>query len=52
MARMAGALEDLHMLVTRHFRAAKQSKSLVFSETELAVIRSGRNVPVRMYWSL
>jgi hypothetical protein len=43
---MAGVPEHLCQLVTRHFSAAKQSKSLIFSHTELAVIRSVQNVPV------
>ena len=38
--------ESLHVMVARHFKAAKQSKSVIFSDTELAVIRSGRGVPV------
>ena len=38
--------ESLHVLVARHFQAAKQSKSLIFSATELALIRTGRGVPV------
>lgn len=43
---MVGVPENLRQLVTRHFSAAKRSASLIFSETELAVIRSVRDVPV------
>lgn len=41
-----GLSDSLRSLVSKSFRAAKQSQSLLFSETELAVIRSRHGVPV------
>jgi sulfate adenylyltransferase (ADP) / ATP adenylyltransferase len=38
----------LHALVSKAFTAAKESESLIFSSTELAIIHTQQGVPVRL----